>query len=679
MIGLLLAMTLNAAPVADDAPPVVRRFALLVGANDGGGGRQKLRYAVTDAASVGAVLRTLGGVDANDLVVVEEPDVRGFRQAFATLTQRIQAARARDQVEVVFYYSGHSDEAGLLLQGNRVSYRDIRALLEQVPADVHIAVLDSCSSGSLMRSKGGTPRPPFLSDVSTAVTGHAFLTSASDDEAAQESDRIKGSFFTSALLSALRGAADANRDQKVTLNEAYQYAFHETLAQTETTAAGPQRPGFDIEMVGRGDLVLTDTRSAGATLVIPPGGGRLFIHLENTLVAELAVPGTRSIELGLVPATYRLVLVNGDVTRSSVVTLAVGARLEVQADQMSSVTREATVRRGGSATGVFLGFGFIPPIESNTLFGGEVRNHLQIAFPIARSAELEGVAVGLGLSVVSGRMVGAQLIPAIAIAGRGTGVQAGAVSWVREDFTGVQSGAVVKAERAHGLQLGVGANIATAGFLGAQLGLINVGGGPSTGAQVGVLNIGSDVTGAQVGVVNIAGRSTGLQLGVLNLSKEADAPVGVLSISGSGGVHVTAAATETLPLTVGVKLGARNVYGLLTGGMSFRQKPTYGWGLGLGWRLSTEKWRFAVESIAQSIHLSSRPTWQGTQLLTSLRFNVGYRLTPWLSVYAGPSLNVLVDFSSYRAVGEPLAGYALSSGPGAAAVLYPGLQLGVEL
>jgi uncharacterized caspase-like protein len=61
------------------------------------------------------------------------------------------------------------------------------------------------------------------------MRGYAFLTSSSPDEVAQESDHIGASFFTHYLVSGLRGAADVTGEGKVTLNEAYQFAFNETL------------------------------------------------------------------------------------------------------------------------------------------------------------------------------------------------------------------------------------------------------------------------------------------------------------------------------------------------------------------------------------------------------------------------------------------------------------------
>src|SRR5207253_2498641 len=114
-----------------------------------------------------------------------------------------------------------------------LDYGALRKAIEAVPADVRVAVLDSCASGAFARSKGGQFLPAFLSDASSQVRGQAILTSSSETEVAQESDRIGSSFFTHHLLAGLRGAADTSHDGRVTLNEAYQYAYDETLSRTE--------------------------------------------------------------------------------------------------------------------------------------------------------------------------------------------------------------------------------------------------------------------------------------------------------------------------------------------------------------------------------------------------------------------------------------------------------------
>jgi uncharacterized caspase-like protein len=236
-----------AAPVEAAAP--VQRFLLVIGANAGGGDRAKLQYAVSDAERFARVMVELGGVPAGHEVLLRQPRLKDLVDALDALAARVIEARRRPgagRTEVIVYYSGHADEQGLLLNGDRYSYRSLRDRLDQIPADVRIAVLDACASGAFTRVKGGKVRPAFLVDESADMRGHAFLTSSAETESAQESDRIRASYFTHYLVSGFRGAADLSGDGKVTLNEAYQFAFNETLGRTVETRGGAQHPSYDI-------------------------------------------------------------------------------------------------------------------------------------------------------------------------------------------------------------------------------------------------------------------------------------------------------------------------------------------------------------------------------------------------------------------------------------------------
>ena len=265
LIAIVTFVALAHAGETSAGATTIRRFALVASSNNGGPGRTRLRFADSDGESVGRVLSNLGGVREGDLIMVGDATRTRLSQAFAELKSRVARER-RPQVrrEVFVYYSGHSDEEGLLLGAERVGYRELRQWIDSVGADVRIAILDSCASGSLIRLKGGVHRTPFLSDASTQARGHAFLTASSADEAAQESDRVGAAFFTHFLLSGMRGAADANHDRRVTLNEAYQFAYNETLQRTETSRAGAQHPAYDIQLAGTGDLVMTDLHTSSA-------------------------------------------------------------------------------------------------------------------------------------------------------------------------------------------------------------------------------------------------------------------------------------------------------------------------------------------------------------------------------------------------------------------------------
>ena len=236
---------------------------------------------------------------------------------------------------------------------DRYSYRSLREHLDSLPADVRIAVLDACASGAITRLKGGRQRQPFLVDESADMRGHAFLTSSSETEAAQESDRIGGSYFTHYLLSGLRGAADSSGEGKVTLNEAYQFAFNETLGRTVETKGGAQHPSYDINLSGSGDVVITDLRQTSATLVLGEAlDGRFFVrNARQELVVELSKPYGRRIELGLEPGRYEVRVQRGAASLLARSEVVEGARVVLEPAQFSATETETTRRRGGTDPG----------------------------------------------------------------------------------------------------------------------------------------------------------------------------------------------------------------------------------------------------------------------------------------------------------------------------------------
>ena len=293
-----------------ETPVPLRRFAFVAGSNDGGEALVKLRYAESDARAFAAVMEELGGVRPQDLVLVSTPTLSRFQDALQRIRQMVCSPRELDERrELVIYYSGHSDDDGLILGKDRFTWQDLRDQISDIPADVKVAIIDSCSSGSMTRAKGGVARPAFLFDASE-TTGHAYITSASAEEAAQESDRIGSSFFTHYLISGLRGAADTAGNGTVTINEAYTYAYKETLASTERTEYGPQHPAYDFNLTGSGDLVLTDLRSASALLTVSDEiAGRLYFRdSQGNLAVELNKTGGQSVDLGLEPGVYSVVL-----------------------------------------------------------------------------------------------------------------------------------------------------------------------------------------------------------------------------------------------------------------------------------------------------------------------------------------------------------------------------------
>jgi hypothetical protein len=341
---LVLVASASAAP----SQPL-RRFALVIGSNNGAGEREQLRYAGHDAATFADVLQQLGGVTKPDLAMLAEPDMGAIDSAFDALGKRVRDERKPGQrVELVVYYSGHADETGLLIGGGHYDYAKLRERIRGVPADVRIAILDSCASGSFTRMKGGTKMPPFLRDSSNRVEGFAYLSSSSADEDAQESDKLGASFFTYFFVAALRGAADRNHDGRITLSEAYQFSYEMTLGRTQNTLHGPQHPAYDMHLSGTGDVVLTDLRSTESSLVLPAAvhGHLVILDGNNRVTVELTKEAGDPLVLALPNDTYSVHVSNRSGELVAKITLDHDGRIELQPESLHRASPEETIARG---------------------------------------------------------------------------------------------------------------------------------------------------------------------------------------------------------------------------------------------------------------------------------------------------------------------------------------------
>lgn len=309
--ALLVGLALLAMPRPSRADE--GRFAIVAGNNRGADRQRSLRFAEDDAERFARLLSDLGFPPERIILLrgASPDDLRAaFRRAIAAIRE-IQAAGGRTLL--LLYYSGHADGVNLEMGRERLAFSEFRTLLEEAPAEVKLAFIDSCQSGALTAAKGGSPAPEF--DLSLAesiqVNGTAILTSSAAGENSQESAELRGSFFTSALLAGLRGAADADEDRRVTLAEIYQYAYDKTVERTARTLAGPQHPSYEYQIAGRGAVVLADLSAALPALVFGPEcAGEFLLTRADTgeVMAEFVKPFGSRRRLSLPPGSYRVSL-----------------------------------------------------------------------------------------------------------------------------------------------------------------------------------------------------------------------------------------------------------------------------------------------------------------------------------------------------------------------------------
>lgn len=406
--GVALALA-AAGPGSASGEP--RRFALVAGEPDGGPGTQRLRHAERDARRIHGILTRVGGVRPDDATLLLSAGARAFRAALTDLATRVAAVRtAGDATVLTVYFSGHAKDGELRFGGAGLPLAELRAALQSFPADVRIGFLDACRSGAITRTKGVRPVPAFDVTAPREVgpRGLVIIASSAADEDSQESDALGASYFTHHLASGLLGDADTSGDRKVTLAEAYVYAYARTVGDTAGSAAGVQHPVFLYDLGGAGDVVLTDLAPSAGGLVFPLPLEGLYVVLDGAgrAVAEVAKPRGVERRLSLPPGHYtvkkRLPSEEGLLVAALTVADAPVAVDEARMDRVA-LARDPQKGYGGatwSLTAGLGGQGFFDAATRDGLFPPATLVGAEVA---VRDDLGHGLAWGLDLATGSGQ------------------------------------------------------------------------------------------------------------------------------------------------------------------------------------------------------------------------------------------------------------------------------------
>lgn len=251
---------MSGSPATLPAPelPPGSRSALVVGAASYTDPELRgLRAPATDARHLATLLAdpTVGGFD---VTTVLDPTAQELRVA---LVDFLTARRPDDLV--VLYLSCHgltdlrrrlyfaaADTLRSRLAATGVESAWVIDQLEECRARSQIVILDCCFSGAFARGAKGDDDLALEERLLPSGRGRAVLTASNAREYSYEggtegpveslNTEPAGSVFTTALLAGLRsGAADADGDGHVTVDEAYDYAYD--LVRAQGAAQTPQR------------------------------------------------------------------------------------------------------------------------------------------------------------------------------------------------------------------------------------------------------------------------------------------------------------------------------------------------------------------------------------------------------------------------------------------------------
>ncbi|MGL1902675.1 MAG: caspase family protein [Fibrobacterales bacterium] len=762
----------------------IRRFALAIGSNFGGEGRVPLRYATTDAVSFLSVMKQMGGVLQSDQQLIKEPTRIELLTILDSLNRQIDKVKSVGQKsELILYYSGHANDKGLLLGEELLGYKELRSKINEMRSDIKIAVLDACASGTITRFKGGLRRKAFLVDESSDMKGYAFITSSAGDEVSQESDRISGSFFTHYLVTGLRGAADISGDKKVTLSEAYQFAFNETLSNTEKTSGGAQHANYDMKLTGTGDVVFTDVREISSGLLLGENiAGRLFVrNSEGYLIAELSKQGGRSIELGLEPGEYSISLEAHNRFKKSSVVIPYRKRIVVNGRDFTTVEQEQTVSRGGAVSltneGAVANLTDVDTVVTHdTIMIRDTRDTIPqfleqratktVYFHKRYDEPFNGTLLNFGVTETYGG-ISESSIAAIGNINKGYigGIQVGGVFNIADDIEFFQGAGVVNlARKVTGFQAAGYVNIAEnlegfqmSGFINAAdtvvgfqgSGFINISDSISgfqaagfinvsepiqgfqaagfmnvsnavegfqaagfmnvsdavegfqaagfmnasdkvVGTQVaGAINIADDVSDHQVtSILNVAGDVGGVQIGLINISDSCDYPIGLINYSKNGRLNGNIWVDETGLELITLATGGKKLYTTFTAAEKITSnKNVVLIGMGYGYRHDFggfySETDFGWNAIFNPPEEEEEAmSWSDFNNLFRLKSGMGIKFGPYISLFTGVSLNLLITERDVDPLISPVGDLYLNSRVGTHDHyrwfgIYAGLKLGI--
>lgn len=213
-----------------------------------------LKYTDDDAYRVYAFLKSPEGGAVHDdqirILIDESATKANIDQAMDDLLMRA------DENDAVFcFFSGHGLNGSFLPidsdgYRNNLSYDEMREKLAACKAKNKLYVADACYSGSLLAARTGLTKSLdlFYKKLNQSSGGTAFLVSSKPEEYSLESQGLRQGVFSHYLIEGLKGDADADLNQIVTIEELFNYVHHNVQDYTKNVQTPVLAGHFDKSM-----------------------------------------------------------------------------------------------------------------------------------------------------------------------------------------------------------------------------------------------------------------------------------------------------------------------------------------------------------------------------------------------------------------------------------------------
>ncbi len=199
-----------------------------------------LRYSDDDAYQMYAFLKSPEGGALSDnqiTLLVDENATKS--QIINSLEQKFQAASENDLV--IFYYAGHGLEGSFLpydyngTENTKLLHKDVQDIFTSCKAKNKLFIADACHSGSSSENLRGNVKETmdkYYDALAKTSGGTALMMSSKAEETSLENKTIRQGVFSYYLIRGLKGEADFNADNIVSVRELFDYVQTQTRQYT---------------------------------------------------------------------------------------------------------------------------------------------------------------------------------------------------------------------------------------------------------------------------------------------------------------------------------------------------------------------------------------------------------------------------------------------------------------
>ena len=213
-----------------------------------------LKYTDDDAYRMYAFLKSPEGGALKDdqiRILIDEDATR--ENIINTMTDVYTQAGPNDLI--MLYFSGHGLKGSFIpidFDGfnNRLFHEEINEILEESPARYKLCIADACHSGSLFAMRGTVDNAlsKYYNTLAQAEPGTALIMSSKSDETSLESSGLRQGVFSHFLIRGLKGEADTNADQVVTIQELFEFIHENVRSYTGLRQSPVIKGNYDERM-----------------------------------------------------------------------------------------------------------------------------------------------------------------------------------------------------------------------------------------------------------------------------------------------------------------------------------------------------------------------------------------------------------------------------------------------